>query len=65
MTRLLLLAVATVVLWYLGDILLESVWFLLRLPPDSPIPPIGRLLLLPVCLGAAWRLLPHRASEGR
>jgi hypothetical protein len=65
LVRILLLAVATVVLWYLGDILLESVWFLLRLPPDSPVPPISRLLLLPVCFAVAWLLLPHRTSEER
>jgi hypothetical protein len=63
-TRALLLAAATLVLWYLGDVLLESVWFLLRLPADSPLPPLARLLLLPICFAAAWLLLPRRRPEG-
>lgn len=63
LTRALLLVVATVMLWVLGDVLLESVWFLLRLPADSPLPPLARLLLLPICLAAAWLLLPRRQPE--
>lgn len=60
MTRLLLLAVAAVVLWYLGHILLESVWTLARLPADSRLPWVANLLLIPAAAAAAWLLLPRR-----
>lgn len=58
----LLVLVAALVLWYLGHILLESVWTLARVPETSPLHRLGSLTLIPVCLAAAWLVLGRPRS---
>jgi hypothetical protein len=64
MKKTLLLIVATLVLWWLCHLLLESVWALTHVTEDTPAPRIVNLLLIPVALGVAWWLLPDRGAEG-
>lgn len=42
------------VLWWLGHVVLESAWTLSRLPPDSPVPHVANLVLVPVAFAMAW-----------
>lgn len=58
-----LLLVATVVLWWLGHILLESVWALSHATDSSSLPRPINLLLIPCALAAAWILLPHPPKD--
>jgi hypothetical protein len=64
MKKALLLIVATLVLWWLSHLLLESVWALTHVTEATPAPRIVNLLLIPVALGVAWWLLPDRRAEG-
>lgn len=64
MKKLLLLIVATLVLWWLGHLLLESVWALTHVREGTTVPRSVNLLLLPVALAMAWWLLPRRGAEG-
>jgi hypothetical protein len=49
-----LVVVAAAVLWYLGHVLLESIWTLARLPPGSLLPRAADLALAPLCLLVAF-----------
>lgn len=42
------------VLWWLGHVLLESIWTLSGLAPDSAVPGIANLVLIPVAFAVAW-----------
>ena len=63
MKKALLLTVATLVLWWLGHLLLESVWALTHISEGTTVPRSVNLLLLPIALGVAWWLLPRRGIE--
>lgn len=61
-----LVIAAGLVLWWLGHVLLESVWTLARMDPGSPVPRIANLMLIPVAFAAAWlglRWAERRASD--
>ena len=51
------------VLWWLGHVLLESIWTLFQLPPDSSVPRVANLVLVPVAFAVAW--IGLRWSERR
>lgn len=63
MKRMLLLIVATLVLWWLGHLLLESAWALTHVTRGTTIPRSVNLLLIPVALAVAWWLLPRSKTE--
>lgn len=62
--RALLLTVATLVLWWLGHLLLESAWALTHITEGTTVPRTVNLLLIPIALGVAWWLLPRHGPEG-
>lgn len=63
MKRMLLLIVATLVLWWLGHLALESAWALTHVTEGTTVPRSVNLLLIPVALAVAWWLLPRRKTE--
>lgn len=63
MKRLLLTLVTGPVLWYLGHVLTASIWTLARLPPESPVPRITNLALIPLAFVLAWVLLTWARPE--
>lgn len=55
------------VLWWLGHVLLESIWTLFRVSPDSSVPRIANLVLVPVAFAVAWiglRWSERREADG-
>lgn len=63
--KVLLLIVATLVLWWLGHVLAESLWALGHPRGGTPLPRSVNLGLLPVALAVAWWLLPPDRSRNR
>lgn len=59
-----LILVAATMAWWLGHVLLESLWALTHVEEGSTLPRWINLLLLPLSLGVAWWLIPARASAG-
>jgi len=59
----LLLIVATLVLWWLGHLLLESAWALTHVTEGTTVPRSVNLLLVPVALAVAWWLLRRRTTR--
>lgn len=52
--RLFLVLAAAAVLWWLGHVLLHSVWTLARISPASSLPRVADVVLAPLVLAAAW-----------
>jgi len=61
----LLLIVATLVLWWLGHVLAESLWALGHPRGGAPLPRSVNLGLLPLALAVAWWLLPSDPKRNR